>query len=312
MSTVRGLRCSVTRLSRTITLAGRGVEGGATAREVAGVEVADAALSYPVRREGGKPTAPSRLPMRDAPHKSRGPVPPVFRSPGRPARAVRAALVVALAGVPSLAATASAQPRPTLSMSREPSVWVSLTAALLQAETILDGRTNASWDFSDNTIQYRATLETVVAPGITVGAQGSWAPSVGTTVRSLGLTDRPGLAGCAVQCAATADLLGVAAFGRLGGGRGLHQVIEVTAGVQQLRDLRLDGGGTLAPERDSDLHASLAYGIGFGFSPRAQASLVQEFGIVSHQKDFLPRDRNGITQQRATRLTIRFGGGARR
>ncbi|MGZ8469745.1 MAG: hypothetical protein ACXW61_09385, partial [Gemmatirosa sp.] len=167
-------------------------------------------------------------------------------------------------------------------------------------------------DFSDNTIQYRATLETVVAPGITIGAQGSWAPAVGTTVRSLGLADRAALDGCPSECAATADLLGVAAFGRVGGGQGLHQVIELTAGVQQLRDLRLDGGATLAPGRDTDLHASLGYGIGFGFSARASASLVQEFGIVSHQKDFLPRDRNGISQQRATRLTIRFGAGTRR
>ena len=29
-------------------------------------------------------------------------------------------------------------------------------------------------------------------------------------------------------------------------------------------------------------------------------------------RDFLPRDRNGITQQRATRLTVRFGAGTRR
>ena len=47
-------------------------------------------------------------------------------------------------------------------------------------------------------------------------------------------------------------------------------------------------------------------------SRRAALTLVQEFGIVSHQRDFLPRDRNGITQQRATRLTVRYGSGARR
>ncbi len=245
-------------------------------------------------------------------------MPAVIRPTGRrPARAARAALVGAatLSAVASLAATAApagAQARPTLRTTREPNVWASLTAALLQAETILDGRTNASWDFADNTIQYRATLETVVAPGATIGVQGAWAPSVGTTVRTLGLADRPALTGCPGQCAATADLLGVAAFGRLGGGQGIHQVIEVTAGVQQLRNLRLEGGDALAPERDTDLHASLGYGIGFGFSSNAAVSLVQEFGIVSHQRDFLPRDRNGITQQRATRLTIRFGAGARR
>jgi hypothetical protein len=229
---------------------------------------------------------------------------------GRPSGAAALALPSILACV--LAGTADAQPRPTRGDSGEPSVWLSATAGLLQAETILDGRTNASWDFADNTLQYRATLETVFAPGMTFGAQVSWAPGVATAVRGLGLADRPTLANCAAECAASADLLGVAAIARVGGGRGLHQVIELTAGVQQLRNLRLEGGGTLAPERDTDLHASLGYGAGFGFSSRASVSIVQEFGIVSHQRDFIPRDRNGITQQRATRVTVRFGGGTRR
>ncbi|WP_284350673.1 hypothetical protein [Roseisolibacter agri] len=216
-----------------------------------------------------------------------------------------------LASLALAAPAAHAQPR-SRGLRSEPSVWVSATAGLLQAETILDGRTNASWDFADNTLQYRATLETAFAPGMTFGAQVSWAPSVATAVRSLGLADRPVLVGCENGCAASADLLGVEAIGRLGGGQGLHQVIELTAGVQQLRNLRLEGGAPLAPERDSDLHASLGYGIGFGFSSRASVAIVQEFGIVSHQRDFIPRDRNGITQQRATRLTVRFGSGARR
>jgi hypothetical protein len=233
-------------------------------------------------------------------------VPSVPHPSGRPSGAAALALLTVLA------CAADAQPRPTRGVSSEPSAWLSATVGLLQAETILDGRTNASWDFADNTLQYRATLETVFAPGMTLGAQVSWAPGVATAVRGLGLADRPTLVGCAGECAASADLLGVAAIGRVGGGRGLHQVIELTAGVQQLRNLRLEGGGALAPERDTDLHASLGYGAGFGFSTRASASIVQEFGIVSHQRDFIPRDRNGITQQRATRLTVRFGGGTRR
>jgi hypothetical protein len=98
----------------------------------------------------------------------------------------------------------------------------------------------------------------------------------------------------------------------MGGGPGLHQVIELTAGVLQFRNLRIDGGGTLPPERDADLHGAVAYGIGYSPSRRVAITLVQEFGIVSHQRDFLPRDRNGITQQRATRLTVRYGSGARR
>jgi hypothetical protein len=218
-------------------------------------------------------------------------------------------LVAVLLAVPT-----GAQPRPIprATAEAEPSVWLSGTVGLLQAESILDGRTNASWDFTNNAVQYRATLETAFSGGVTLGVQGSWAPAVPTTVRALGLAERPLLERCQPQCAASADLLGVAAMGRMGGGPGLHQVIELTAGVQQVRNLRLDGGGTLPPERDTDLHGAVAYGIGYSLSRRAALTLVQEFGIVSHQRDFLPRDRNGITQQRATRLTVRYGSGARR
>ena len=225
------------------------------------------------------------------------------------ARVGAASGLIALVAVPT-----GAQPRPIPrpTTTAEPSVWVSGTVGLLQAESILDGRTNAAWDFADNVVQYRATLETAFSGGVTLGVQGSWAPAVPTTVRALGLPDRPALDRCQPQCAASSDLLGVSAIGRMGGGPGLHQVIEITAGVLQIRNLRLDGGGTLPPERDTDLHGAVAYGIGYSLSRRAALTLVQEFGIVSHQRDFLPRDRNGITQQRATRLTVRYGSGARR
>jgi hypothetical protein len=240
---------------------------------------------------------------------------PLSATVPRAARCVRWVLVRVGASLALLAPTAaSAQPRPIPreSVTAEPSVWVSGTVGLLQAESILDGRTNASWDFADNVVQYRATLETALSGGVTVGVQGSWAPAVPTTVRALGLANRPALERCQPECAASTDLLGVAAIGRMGGGPGLHQVIEITAGVLQIRNLRLDGGGTLPPERDTDLHGAVAYGIGYSLSRRAAVTLVQEFGFVSHQRDFLPRDRNGITQQRATRLTVRYGSGARR
>ena len=228
------------------------------------------------------------------------------------ARSALALPTLALAALALCAAAVHAQAvpprRPT---APPPAFWISGSAALLQPETILDGRTNAAWEFARNAIQYRASLEYALASA-TIGVQGSWAPAVPTTVRALGLAERPPLVGCQPQCAASADLLGLSAIGHVGGGVGVHQVIEASAGVMQLRNLRLDGGTTLPPEQDTDLHASIGYGIGYGLSPRAAITLVQEFGIVSHQRDFLPRDRSGITQQRVTRLALRVGSGTRR
>jgi hypothetical protein len=232
-------------------------------------------------------------------------VPPLVRA------AALAALVAAADALAAGAAAAQPIPRPREpGRAAEPTVWVSGGAGLLQAESILDGRTNAGWNFG-NAIQYRATLETIVGPGTTVGVQGTWAPAVPTTVTPLGVAERPA-SPCTSPCSASADLLSLTALGRLGGARGVHQVIELAAGVQQLRRLRRDGGEPLPPLRDTDLHGSAGYGIGYGFSPRTSVALVQEFGIVLHQRDFLPRNRSSITQQRVTRLTVRYGSGGRR
>jgi hypothetical protein len=241
-------------------------------------------------------------------------VPPAPTASPTPRLVRAAALSALLAAAATLAAgAAAAQPiprPPERGRTGQPTVWVSGGVGLLQAESILDGRTNAAWDFG-NALQYRASLETLVAPGATVGVQGTWAPAVPTTVSPLGLADRPA-SPCTASCSASADLLSLTAVGRLGGGQGVHQVIELAAGVQQLRRLRRDGGEPLAPRRDTDLHGSAGYGIGYGFSPRASVALVQEFGIVSHQRDFLPGNRSAITQQRVTRLTVRYGSGGRR
>jgi hypothetical protein len=218
-----------------------------------------------------------------------------------------AALCAALA---LLGCRADAQPRPPR-LAERPAYWGSLTAGLLQAQEVLDGRTNSVWQFARNAAQYRATAELALDDGLSVGLQGSFAPAVPTTYGTLGLANRPAPDACRPSCSASTDVAGLAAFGRVGGGRGLHQVIEATLGVVQFRNFRTDDGGRLPPTADTDLHASVGYGFGFGFGPRAAVSLVQEFGIVSHQRDGLARDQSALVQQRATRLSLRLGGGNR-
>jgi hypothetical protein len=210
----------------------------------------------------------------------------------------------------ALSTTAEAQggPFPPARDTSAPSVWASATVGLLQAETIVDGRTNASWDFADNVVQYRATLETAFAGGATAGVQASWAPAVAATVRALGLADRPVLDGCQPECAASADLLGVEAFGRIGGGPGLHQVIEAQAGVTRFANFRADDGRDLAPlDGDRDLSLAVGYGIGYSVSNQLQVTLVQDFGVLFHQRTGLGSGEGSTIQQRVTRLGLRYG-----
>jgi hypothetical protein len=92
---------------------------------------------------------------------------------------------------------------------------------------------------------------------------------------------------------------------------GLHQVIEVSAGVVEFRNFRpRDTDDSLGPpDGDRDFTFALGYGFGFGFSTRAQIALVQDFGYTFHQRDGLPASSSRTTMNRSTRIGLRIGFG---
>jgi hypothetical protein len=180
-------------------------------------------------------------------------------------------------------------------------VWATAWAGYYDPGSIADGRTSSDWLFSDG-LGWRATVEYGLGGGSTVGVVGTFA-RLPLEVRSrAGESSRD----------ADGDILSLQALFHAGGGIGLHQVIEVSAGVIEFRNFRSrDQGETLGPpDGDRDLTFALGYGFGFGLSTRATIALVQDFGYTFHQRDGLPASSSRTTMNRSTRvgLRLRFGG----
>ena len=208
--------------------------------------------------------------------------------------------VVAVAlGVTMLSADAAAQIL-QLPGKRRDVFWVSAGAGYYDPGSFADGRTNTDWLFSDGLV-WRGSLEYGMGRESSIGLMGTFA-RLPLEVRSrTGPQSRD----------ADGDVLSLQALFHAGGGAGLHQVVEVSAGMIEFRNFRArDTGEELGPpEGDRDFTFVLGYGFGFGISTRAQIALVQDFGYTFHQRDGLPASSSRTTMNRSTRLALRVGFG---
>ncbi len=204
-------------------------------------------------------------------------------------------LTVAL-GVTIFTADAAAQIL-QLPTKRRDVVWATAWAGYYDPGSFADGRTNTDWLFSDG-LGWRASLEYGIGGGSAIGILGTFA-RMPLEVRS-----RTG----ALSRDANGDILSLQALFHGGGGAGLHQVIEVSAGVIEFRNFRAkDNGENIGPpDGDRDLTFALGYGFGFGISNRAQIALVQDFGYTFHQREWpsrklVPHDNESVNAHRAPR-----------
>jgi len=201
------------------------------------------------------------------------------------------------------ATSASAQIRRRAPVATEPSLWISLGVGLYGANEVSDGATNSTWDFGEGTNwQYRAAVEKVMQNQFSLGGVLTYVdvpfvyigPSCG-------------------RCDAHLDLTTVGASFHAGGGTGLHQVLEVSAGAALYRNLRRDSDDLkLAPQGGNiDPFFTFAYGFGYTFNPTLQISIIQDYGLVLHERTGLSNDQSNTLTQRTTRLNLRMGFGSR-
>jgi hypothetical protein len=208
-----------------------------------------------------------------------------------------ARILALVIGVTMLAAQAAAQIL-QLPTKRRDVVWATAWAGYYDPGSFADGRTDSDWLFSDG-LGWRGTLEYGLGGGSAIGVMATFA-RLPSEVRS-----RSGGA----SRDADGDILSLQALFHSGGGAGLHQIIEVSAGVIEFRNFRArDSGDRLGPSNsDRDLTFALGYGFGFGLSSRAHIALVQDFGYTFHQRDGLPASASRTTMNRSTRLGVRLG-----
>ena len=214
---------------------------------------------------------------------------------------------------------AGAQIRRRVPASRDPAIWTSLSAGIYGGNGISDGETQSTWDFGAGTTwQYRAAVEKALERQIAVGLVGTYVKVPFT------YTGNPGQNSC-VSCPAHLDLVSLGVSFHAGGGPGLHQVLEASAGALKYGNLRRDpqigipdAGGTssdrmaLEPLNGNvDPFFTFGYGFGYTFNQNMEISVVQDYGLALHERKGLETGQSNTLTQRSTRLNFRFGFGAR-
>ena len=210
-------------------------------------------------------------------------------------------LVTIAAGAAAPAARAQLLDLPR--RAAEPALWGSAGVGWLGIATISDGRTDSRWDFGGGH-RVRATLDIPISRSASLGAAATWA-RMPLRYSSLGL-------GGSVDVDAHADVSSLLLSFHGGGGAGLHQVLNAAAGVVRYGRFTDDrSGAALEPSSDLDFAFSIGYGFGYSLSARAQIVLLQEYGLVLHQREGLSNNASGASQQSVTSLALRYGLGAR-
>ncbi|MEO7366729.1 MAG: hypothetical protein ABIZ36_02150, partial [Gemmatimonadaceae bacterium] len=204
------------------------------------------------------------------------------------------------------ATAADAQVRRRAPLPAEPATWVTVSAGLFNGNTVSDGATQSTWDLGQATNpQLRVAAERSLQgqSHISVGVAGTYQHAPFTY---------SGSSGCS-QCAAHMDLMSLGLSFHAGGGVGLHQVLEASAGALFYRNLKSDCDNTPLPPTGGNLDPYFTFGYGFGYtmSPTMQISVVQDFGLALHERTGLSSEQSNTLRLRTIRLNLRYGFGNR-
>lgn len=205
------------------------------------------------------------------------------------------------------ASIGEAQVRRRAPVPAEPQTWVTASVGLFNGNTVADGRTGSEWRLGEATNpQFRLAAERELQgrSTISVGAVATYMHAPFTYVG-------PGGSNSCSQCAAHLDMMSLGASFHAGGGIGLHQVVEASAGALQYRNLKRDSDSSpLAPTGGNlDPYFTFGYGFGYTIGPTTQISVVQDFGFALHERTGLTSEQSNSLRVRAIRLNFRYGFG---
>lgn len=201
----------------------------------------------------------------------------------------------------TVAAPAAAQ-LPRVSLATTPTTWTTLSVGYMDLPGVYEGGSASTWDIGGFPT-FRATIEQEFRRGAQLGAALSYA--------SMPMTYYGADCG---GCNADAKLWQALGLFRIGAGTRFHQVIEVSAGVSSVQDVRLeDGGGRIGPT-DPVMAPTIGLGYGFAYplSPRTQFVLMQEFGLMFFKRGDAPAGSDeSRPRTQVTRIGLRMGLGGR-
>jgi hypothetical protein len=209
----------------------------------------------------------------------------------------------------SAASVSDAQVRRRAPLPPAPQTWVTASVGLFNGNTVADGVTGSEWRLGEATDpQFRLAAERDLQgqSHISVGLAGTYMHAPFTYVGSGGTNS------CG-QCAAHLNMASLGASFHAGGGVGLHQVLEASAGALLYSNLRRDSDGSaLAPTGGNlDPYFTFGYGFGYTINPTTQISVVQDFGFALHERTGLTSEQSNSLRLRSIRLNFRYGFGDR-
>jgi len=180
---------------------------------------------------------------------------------------------------------------------RDPQWWVSGGVGWEQGFTVMDGTSNARWDFSD-ALQYHAAIEHAISGNATVGIRAN--------TGRVALNYSPRLI---APTQADANVTQAYAMFHYASGRSFRTVIELGAGATVYSDFREHGTGvTLSPTNpDADFAFVFGYGFGYSISKSFEIDAVQDLATSLHQKTGLSAGDNSSARISGTRLVARYG-----
>ena len=204
------------------------------------------------------------------------------------------------------ATSASAQVRRRTIPVGEPTTWITGSLGLFNGNTVSDGATQSTWDLGQATNpQLRLAAERAIQgqSHISVGVAGTYTHAPFTY---------SGSSGCG-ECAAHMDLMSLGLSFHAGGGVGLHQVLEASAGALFYRNLTSDFDKASLPPVSGNIDPYFTFGYGFGYTinPTTQVSVVQDFGLALHERTGLTSEQSNTLRLRTIRLNLRYGFGNR-
>lgn len=181
--------------------------------------------------------------------------------------------------------------------------WVSFGIGFMQLAPVVDGGSDALWDFGQG-FPVTFTLEREVGSGVTAGLAGSYTrmPLVYT-----------GSASACTQCDAHAT---VATYGfnlhggaPRGGDTGLYQTFHVFLGAIQFGSFERDAPKTdLPPERaNKDFLFTLGYGFGYGLARDWRLELIGDYMNSVHERDKLAGNAQTLARHFMATFGLRVG-----
>jgi opacity protein-like surface antigen len=178
----------------------------------------------------------------------------------------------------------------------QPNAWVSLNIGWLQQGGLCDPGSGSCWDFG-NALQWRGTLEYPMGRGATIGV-------AATTARvPLGYSSPTA---CASRCDADANVSQYLGQLHIGGGTGIQQAIDISAGMTVFTNFRATDGTRLAPAKAvSNFSFLVGYGLALPLSQNFHVTLSQEYGQIIGKR--VSGQSRNTAQQNITRIGARVG-----